>query len=71
MKNFPPVTHCYIGRLPCGCCVASSYDIPECAGMVADMIKQGLTVERVPRGTVRVVWECVHQPKQIEMEVKS
>ena len=51
-------THAYIGRKACGCAVAAAVDMPELqeetAKSVAEFIKGGLRVERIPLGDVGV-----------------
>lgn len=69
-KQLTPPTHCYIGRLPCGCILASVYDLPDMGRYVSKMIRDGLAVGRVPLAEAKVVWECVHKAQQLQMEVK-
>lgn len=59
-------THSYIGRAPCGCVRAATVDLASdpkgVARDVADFIKDGLTIERVPHQYVRDnLWRCPHQ----------
>lgn len=59
----------YIGQKPCGCVVAAAVDIPECrketAKDVAEWIRSGLTVERVPSVKVRTLFKtCRCDEKQ-------
>lgn len=55
MINKP--THSYIGRCKCGAVLAVTADMPDnlksTAQAVADMIKAGLMIERVPFDYVR------------------
>ncbi len=46
-------THAYIGRKPCGCvvCVCIDAHDKDTAKSVAEYIREGLAVERVPFGT--------------------
>lgn len=60
----------YIGRASCGCVVAVCVDDPAhpkiTADMVAEIIRIGLTVERVPDDYVRehLTWKCSHKPSE-------
>lgn len=60
-------THAYIGRLPeCGCVVAIVVDAPEIkkdvARHLADFVKRGYEVERVPLAEgAQMVGPCKHK----------
>lgn len=59
-------THCYLGRLPCGCAVELFTEWPNkpkrTARMKHEMERAGLTVVRVPIDVGRnaFVLECPH-----------
>jgi hypothetical protein len=44
-------THCYVGKLACGCIVAVTSDEPDCpkrvAKDVASFVREGMTIERM------------------------
>jgi hypothetical protein len=50
--SITPATHIYFGELPCGCIEVVCADIPEIkketAKSVAEMIKNGYAVKRIP-----------------------
>lgn len=52
----------YYGFRPCGHCVAGCVDIPKFAAdtaeFVADLIKRGLTVKRLPLGEHPPMFDC-------------
>lgn len=55
----------YIGRKACGCCVAAAVDKPEhrkdTAKHVAQWVRSGLTIERVPVDDARkALKKCEH-----------
>lgn len=62
-------SYCYIGRLPCGCMVASCYDNAaegkrqrkSTAEFVKQMIEEGLTIERVLLEDVKLETDCPHK----------
>lgn len=72
MTGIPKPTHEYIGKKWCGCIVAMTADLPQfskhTAKSVAEMISDGLTVERVPFGSSNVIWDCPHGEKPKEDE---
>jgi hypothetical protein len=60
-------THVYVGTLACGCTVAACVDAggKETAKSVGDMVRKGMTVDRVPLshlqdGTVSL-HRCTHK----------
>lgn len=58
-------THTYIGRCKhCGLVLSSVYDMADdpkfTSGTVAEMIAAGLTVERVPLGSVEIAVDPCH-----------
>jgi hypothetical protein len=62
-------TRCYVGRKDCGCVVAACVDNPEhrrdTARFVADIIKDGLTVETMTVKEVRrCLTVCKHSPRK-------
>lgn len=65
----PSFTHHYVGRAPCGCVYASCYDLgdKDTARTVAEWIKDGLTVERLPRKeageALMAGLNCQHEPQ--------
>ncbi len=67
-------THCYIGRKDCGCIRAARLDTRDkgTGRAVADMIADGLTVERMTNeefdavgGVSAVFAECPHEERQL------
>jgi len=60
MTDVTEIEHCYIGRAGCGCVVAvavdATYDLGamvRTAECVAEFIRDGLTIERIPAETFR------------------
>jgi hypothetical protein len=68
MRDKKP-THCYIGRAWCGCVLAITTDRGDkhTAQSVAEFIKDGMTVERIPyfdgRLDAIVNFDCKHGDK--------
>ncbi|MCK9568589.1 hypothetical protein M0R72_06580 [Candidatus Pacearchaeota archaeon] len=65
----------YIAVKSCGCVVGAVVDIPECrketAKDVAEWIRNGLTIERVPSAEVKTLLKACHcDEKQISMGLK-
>lgn len=61
------MSHAYVGYCKCGSLVAASVDSPErakeTAAFVAEMIRDGLRVERVDSDVVRVSFDYCACPK--------
>jgi hypothetical protein len=49
------LTHFYIFRKPCGCVVGGCPADPEFADRVADMIREGVAVDRVDATTAQTI----------------
>jgi len=70
-------THCYVGILPCGCCVAAVVDTGDrfTAKETAEFIRRGYTVERKPIEWVREnLHRCIHQkakPKEADLPLPA
>lgn len=64
--DFSSATHAYVGVAPCGCRgaahVIAKGDERDTARFVADLIRRGWEVEKVPLPGVRIQM-CVHDPK--------
>jgi hypothetical protein len=72
MWGVSEATHAYAGFKHCGCCVAAVVDRGKSTdkAMIADFIRQRLTIERLPIGKVRKrLKRCnhVHRERQEEL----
>jgi hypothetical protein len=71
MAGLNGATHAYVGTTACGCVVAGCVDVPgrerDTARTVAEYVRDGCTVERVPIGDARTrLQECHHEPSNAQ-----
>lgn len=63
--DIPAPSHDYVGRKPCGCVVAIVADLgdKETGQNVAELIKDGLIIDRLPRQEAAhlLMQECPHK----------